>query len=89
MKQTFSWQIQSEPGNFEYHNPDTVGYKYGKARNFGSWYYALKAASPNQFITFGSTPYDIFNWDATTFPVDYVNLHYYPEREKVYSDTLL
>ena len=74
---------------FETFIPNLFGYKYGPARHFGSWYYALKASSPNHFITFGSTPTDIYNWDAMTFPVDYVNLHYYPERTKVYSDTTI
>lgn len=59
--------------------------KYEMAENFAQWYYALKEVSPSHLITYGASLVDVFNWDAQTFPVDFLNLHHYPSFNTPYS----
>lgn len=74
----FAYEINSEPfylGN-PYHERDK---KYERAQNFAQWYYSLKEEAPNQLITFGALLKDVLNWDAQCFPVDFINVHLYPD----------
>ncbi len=73
----FAYELNFEP--YYLGNPHfEIDKKYERAENFAQWYYALKAISPSQLITFGALLQDVFNWDAQSFPVDFINLHQYP-----------
>lgn len=51
--------------------------KYEIANNMAQWYYTLKNVAPSQLITYGAQPFDVFNWDAESFPIDFINFHHY------------
>ena len=80
----FAYEINFEPYYLGYPKFE-INQKYERAENFAQWYYALKEASPNQFVTFGALLQDVLNWDAQTFPVDFINLHRYPVLKNTYN----
>lgn len=79
----FAYELNFEP-YYLGHPKYEIDNKYERAENFAQWYYALKEAAPSQLITFGASFQDAFNWDAQTFPVDFINLHLYPVLKNIY-----
>ena len=72
----YSWYL---PGRNMDKNKQTV------CDYFALWYDAIKAADPNHLITIGGTDYsDVFHWDTGVMKLDFVSVHYYPERDKPY-----
>ena len=72
----YSWYL---PGRNMDKNKQTV------CDYFALWYDAIKAADPNHLITIGGTDYsDVFHWDTGVMKLDFVSVHYYPERNKPY-----
>jgi len=79
----FAYELNFEPyylGNPKYE----INKKYENAESFAQWYYALKDVAPSQLITFGAILHDVFNWDARSFPVDFINFHKYPAIKNTY-----
>jgi hypothetical protein len=79
----FAFEINFEPYYLGYPKYE-INKKYERAENFAQWYNALKEAAPSQLITFGALLHDVMNWDAQTFPVDFINLHLYPVLKNPY-----
>lgn len=88
-------KFKNDPTVFAY-EPNFEGYylgypkneknqKYERAENFAQWYYALKDVAPLQLVTYGASLIDVFNWDAQIFPVDFINLHHYPDLKTPYN----
>lgn len=79
----YAYELNFEPyylGSPKYE----IDQKYACAENFAQWYYALKEVAPSQLITFGALFKDVLNWDAQTFPVDFINFHHYPSTKRPY-----
>lgn len=81
----FAYEINFEPWYLGYPKFEK-GQKYEHAECFSQWYYSIKDVTPLQLITFGPQLQDVFSWDAQSFPVDFINLHYYPSLQTKYNN---
>ncbi|HRE64926.1 MAG TPA: cellulase family glycosylhydrolase [Ferruginibacter sp.] len=77
----YSWYL---PGRNMDKNKQTV------CDYFTLWYDALKTADPNHLITVGGTDVgDVWNWDTGVMKVDFVSVHFYPNKNELYSSERL
>ncbi len=79
-----AYEINSEPFGLGYPQYE-VGNKYEVANAFSYWYTELKKAAPMQCVTLGINMVDTYNWDAQIIPMDFINVHWYPNKSEPYN----
>ena len=79
-----AYEINSEPFGLGYPEYE-VGNKYEVADAFSYWYTVLKNVAPLHYVTLGINMVDAYNWDAQIIPMDFINVHWYPDKAEPYS----